>query len=306
MSAHQNRILCKEVSIDYITATSACGPTTRNLCAFAKWLVSQEVQEGCRARPWSNTGYRGTVAGSIAYGVSQQGGIVRASNQVSREHWGQLLSLADNVTRLDLQVTLRPLAGTTATLRRHHRELLKAPRQRGKPIKFKVYYGPDGPEGIHIGRRVSDRFGRVYDKGLESGLPEYQGYLRYEVELHRKVAYGMAQFLDSQELDQRAMLHYVHTFFTVRGLSTSGTWHIPMDPAVFLHGAQDCELPPAVNRSRPEVVKALRWLHNSVRPCVERLTALGLAEEVQRALGVHSEIRMAHQFPDVLEKESVH
>src|SRR4030095_8560534 len=111
------------VGVDYITATSHSGPSTRHLCAFAKWLVSQEVEKGCRARSSRTTGYCGEIAGSICYGVSQQGGIVRASSEVGREHWQQLLTLSDNVTRLDLQVTLPACRGTAATLFPHHQQL---------------------------------------------------------------------------------------------------------------------------------------------------------------------------------------
>lgn len=285
MSAHSNPVIVKEVGVDYITTTSHSGTTTRHLCAFAEWLVSQEIQKGCRSRPWRNTGYCGTVAGSVAFGVSQQGGIVRASGEVSQQHWQQLHSLADNVTRLDLQVTLPAVAGTTATLRKHHRELLNAPRTRGKPLQFKVYYGPDGPEGIHVGRRVSDRFGRVYDKGLESRSSAYDGHLRYELELHRTLALRTTQMLDSQELDQLAMVHQVHSFFLIREFKLASAWLLPPAGAVITASQlRDCELPPRVKKSAPEVVRALRWMHNSVRPAIARLFEAGYHEEVLRAL----------------------
>lgn len=286
MSAHPNTDEVIDVEIDYITATSHARSHSSNFAAFASWMVAEEVSRGCKDSSWRATGYHGRHAGGTAFGVGAQGSIVRASSHCAREHWRQLLTLADNVTRLDVQVTVRPVAGPTATLSRHHKELLKAPRSRGKEVKFHAWYGPTGIESIEIGRRVSDRFGRVYDKGLQSGLPEWLGCLRYEVELHRHLALRTALLLDSQELDQAAMVHQVHSFMSVRGLRVGFRNPVSREGAVNdTLELRKCRIMPSVYDKPPEVVRALRWLANSVRPSVERLINSGYGEEVSRALG---------------------
>lgn len=286
MSAHPNPDEVIDVEIDYITATSHQRSATNGLASFGSWMVAEEVQRGCKDSSWRATGYHGRHAGGTAFGVGAQGCIVRASSRCAREHWRQLLTLADNVTRLDVQVTVRPVAGPTATLSRHHKELLKAPRGRGKEVKFHAWYGPAGIESIEIGKRVSDRFGRVYDKGLQSGLVEWQGCLRYEVELHRHLALRTALLLDSQEQDQAEMLSQVHTFMSVRGL------RLGFSPQPAARSAVNDALELRPRRSvtsafdhPPEVVRVLRWLANSVRPSVQRLIESGYGEEVSRALG---------------------
>jgi len=275
-----------EVGVDYITATSHQRDSASPFRSFAKWLVSQEVQAGCKDSDWRASGYRGRHAGSVAFGVSQQGSIVRASSDCAREHWQQLLCLADNVTRLDLQVTVRPVAGSTATLSRHHKELLKAPRSRGKPAGFKMWYGPSGPEAATVGKRISDRYGRIYDKWLESQLEEYLGCLRYELELHRHVALATAQHLDSQEFDQDAILHQVSTFFRGRGLRIGFDCQVPRDMTDGERLNHSRSLIRSSGRSIPEVTSALRWIHNSVAPSVRRLIESGHREQVLRALGL--------------------
>lgn len=271
----------KEVGVDYITATSHQSADSSSLVAFGRWLVSQEVSRGCADSSWRATGYHGRRAGHVAYGVSYQGAIVRASSYSAFEHWQQLLNVADNVTRLDIQVTAKPVAGTQATLSRHHRELLKAPRYRGKEAQFKMWYGPSGPEAAVIGRRVSDRFGRVYDKGLESQLPEYAGHLRYELELHRRLAFNTARHLDSQEFDQDAILTQVREFMRNRGLAVVDWCHKPR-----ISPTTEQAISEASGRVIPEVTKALKWMTNSVQPAVKRLIESGHAEEVYAALGL--------------------
>lgn len=290
MSGTSNCSQLKEVDVDYITATCHQTGTTSPLVSFGRWVVSEEISRGGKDSAWRSTGYHGRHAGSAVFGVSNQGGIVRLSSHCAQQYWAQLLHLADNVTRLDVQVTVLPVAGTQATLSRHHKELLKAPRYRGKPAKFKVWYGPIGPEAVIVGRRVSDRFGRIYDKGLESQLAEYCGCLRYEVELHRQVAFRTALQLDSQENEQGLMLAIVSEFMRNRGLK-SGLWR--RQPAEL----DVCEQPLAYSRqivdaskrSTPELTKALRWMTNSVQPAVKRLIESGHRDLVLQALGLSTE-----------------
>lgn len=287
MSAQSERTQLHEIGIDYITATNHSTSGSNPFVAFANWMVSEEVSKGCSNRDWRASGYHGRIAGAIAFGVSHQGSIVRASSSAASEHWQQLLNLADNVTRLDVQVTVRPVAGPTATLSRHHKELLRAPRLRGKAATFKAWYGPSGIEAIQVGKRISDRYGRVYDKGLESQLEEYAGCLRYELELHRELALNTAQFLDSQEMDQMAMAHKVLEFMSVRGLRVESAWLKQLATGVNDNELrQECRFARTAGRKVPEVIRSLKWMTNSVRPAVARLIECGYREEMLEALGL--------------------
>lgn len=299
MSGAKTAVELKEVSVDYITATSHQNGDSSPFVSFARWMVSEEVSRGCAHRAWRATGYHGSIAGAVSFGVSQQGSIVRASSYGAANYWAQLLGLADNVTRLDIQVTVKPVAGTTATLSRHHKELRSAPRSKGKPAQFKVWYGPAGPESCIIGKRVSDRFGRVYDKGLESQEAEYDGCLRYELELHRKLAWNMAQQLDSQELDQQLIIESVNGFMRIRGLALDDWRPLLARSAVSSNPLTGYSRGSPDGRARdvPEVTRALRWLSNSVRPAVKRLIESGRSDEVFAALGISHMSIPVEQIP---------
>lgn len=288
MSAQTTRTTIKEVGVDYITATSHSNSPASAFCSFGSWLVSKEVSRGSKDNTWRVGGYHGRHAGGCAFGVSQQGSIIRASSFCASENWEQLLNLSDNVTRLDIQVTLHVPSGTTLTLSKHHSELKRAPRYRGKPATWKFWYGPTGAEACTVGRRVSDRFGRVYDKGLESGLPEYEGCLRYELELHRGVALSTARRLDATEHQAPVMAHMVHEFMGNRGLRVGRAWLQPAAGDVCAGSNKEFVIAPSYNRSSPETVRVLRWLRNSVQPAIKRLLDQDLDQEVLRALGLET------------------
>lgn len=274
-----------EVGIDYITTTSHQRDSTNSLYSFGRWLVSEEVSKGCKHSDWRASGYRGFRAGDTCVGISRQGTIVRASAQSAASYWNQLYHFSDNVTRLDVQVTTINGAVPSRRIAKHHKEARRVSRQRGRPASFKVFYGPGGAESIHLGSRQSDRYLRIYDKGLESGLPEYEGAVRYELELKRDSAKNCAAWLDSQENDQAQMVAIVHKFLHIRG-TRSGFYncncsrlqdcsHSTLQNFAFLGSA---------NQVAPEVARILKWLHVCVRPSVSRLEKAGLLSEVRNAL----------------------
>lgn len=278
-----SRIL--EVGIDYITATSHQRDSASPLYSFGRWLVSEEVSNGCKDSDWRASGYRGFRAGGACVGLSRQGTIVRASGESAQSHWCQLYHFADNITRLDVQVTTTNGAVPSRRIAKHHAEARRVSRVRGRPASFKVFYGPGGAEAIHLGSRKSDRYLRIYDKGLESGKPEYQDSVRYELELKREAALNCAAWLDSQENDQAQMVALVHRFLSIRG-TRSGFYNCRCKRLqdCFHSTLQDCSFLSKSDRVAPEVAKILKWLHVCVRPSISRLEKAGLLREVRNAL----------------------
>jgi len=288
-----DRVRLKEVGIDYITATSHQRTNASPLFAFGAWLVSEEVAQGCVRGNYRAQGYRGFIAGRAAVGLSQQGTICRLSAKVAANHFEQLLNLADNVTRLDVQATLLPGVLPPEALLQHHKELLRAQRGRGKPAQFAMRYGPHGPESCSLGNRLSDRYGRVYDKGKESGEPEYAGCLRYELELHREQALRYAQRFDATDSQEADMLALLNSFFKSRGLRSS-----PLEG--FAAAARLCSCPAAIVDAIPDplvrpptINRSIRYLERSIKPLVARLLAAGLHDEVYEALGLPAVTKMS-------------
>jgi hypothetical protein len=191
--------------IDYITAVYKGPRSDSDLASFGRFIVGEQRQLGEKESNFHFSGYRGLSCGSASFGVRWDSQIVRLSSSCAKEHWNQAYNLASNVTRLDLQITVLPPEGPQARLAKHHREMLRAKRGRGRARKFKFWYGPNGPESAIFNSRKSDIFNRAYDKGLESGYEEFAGTLRYESELKRLAAMQTAFELD-QAGDERLVI----------------------------------------------------------------------------------------------------
>lgn len=293
-----------EAGVDYITATYVGRATESSLSAFGRFIVGEQAKQGEKERPFHFSGYRGYHAGGASYGVRHDGAIVRLSSQAASEHWAQTLNLCTNVTRLDVQVTVAPSDGPTERLARHHEELLAARPKRGRPAKFKFWYGPDGPEAAILGKRVSDWFGRAYDKGLESGLTEYRGTLRYEAETKRDVAHNLALGLDQSEAPSALILSTVSTFFSNRGCrlpawsnsleaSDSASQSFPL----VRRDKQVCVTDATVLLGQGAMRKRSLWLYNSVRPAVKALVDQGHRELVLELLGLSEAVGPAEKQP---------
>ena len=263
-------------------------------------MVQQEQEAGEKWRSFRWSGYAGEMCGSAAFGRRHDSQIVRLSSKVAREFWAQAFALSTNVTRLDLQVTVLPKNGPTQRLAQHHRQLRRKNRGVGRPAKFKVWYGPDGPEAAVLGKRVSDWFGRIYDKGLESGLAEYQGALRYEVELKRKVALVHANGLERSESEAQYCARVISAFVLKRALRIP-TWVFDLEELTAVSGAiancLSCTESPSESADarssgsyasigQGRTRKRLTWLHNAVRPSVHELLDQSQEVEVLSALGL--------------------
>jgi len=289
--------------VDYITATFVGRHTESSLQGFGKFLVQQEVERGEKWREFRFSGYRGEQCGSAAFGVRPDSCVIRLSSKVAAEHWNQAYSLCTNVTRLDVQVTSKPHCGPQKTLLKFHKQLRRKIRGRGRPASFKFWYGPAGPEAAILGKRCSEWFGRIYDKGIESRLPEYEGHLRHEAEVKGDAAKGLASQLDQHESVETLIMEVVHKFVTNRGLRClqwssgklatlgdyrsrevrlSENWDVG-NLSVF--SGRDPQVLLGTGRQRRRAI----WLTNSVKPAVQELLALGQEEIVLKALGLSVE-----------------
>jgi hypothetical protein len=289
----------KEVGIDYITATTMARYSDSGLDSFGRFIVDEQIHAGERERPFRFSGYVGRSAGSATYGRRPDGGLVRLSGATAGEHWEQCVALASNVSRLDLQATIRPDDGPTERLRKHYSQVRRQPKQRGRPSSFKLWVGPGGPESLMLGARASDRYGRIYDKGLESRVAEYEGMLRYELELKGGLSFRMACELASSPSQRSLVVQELLRFFKVRAM------RVPEleSQANYLRGDMPSSL--VVSASVDRRATRLRWLRNSVEPCVRELVAAGMLDQVLTALNLDQLVELSEKVPDVVWSNSI-
>ena len=290
--------------VDYITATCVGPSRESSLASFGRYLVGCQEASGEQWRDFRFSGYRGAMAGGASFGVRYDSQIVRLSSGVAQEHWAQAFNLSSNVTRLDIQFTTRPGVGPTRRLLDHHRQVRRRKRLHGRPPRFKFWYGPTGPEAATFGSRKSDKFGRSYDKGLESGLPEWLGTLRYECELKGDVAISTAELLDQTESESDLIIPEVLTFFSKSGCRFSAAFSRLFEPAKSatdsgmlyepvesnLHNSGACRsIDQVLSLGEGRARRQALWLNNAVRPSVQRLMDQGRSDVVLSALGLSIE-----------------
>lgn len=217
MSAGKAEIV--ECGVDYITATATHAPRSIELRTIGYENIEREAANGNDVKKWRTLGYVGRHCGSASVGVGEQGTIVRLSSAVAREYWQEAFAFSTNVTRLDLQVTVRLKQPSSTTVKQVWSQALKHAAKLKRPAKLHMRGSPLALETIEFGSRQSDRYGRCYDKYIESGLDHYLNCVRFELELKRRWAISTARALAPHASKDNLGAGLVAQFFGVRGVS---------------------------------------------------------------------------------------
>ncbi len=254
-----------ERGIDWITGTARQETRRRETEAIGRLLVDLEKVKGNQLTRWRFEGYEGFASGGASWGWREDTTILRLSGACAAANATTCLPVLDNVSRLDLQVTARqetstPDLGAKALVAVH-----QAATNRGRYLNTKGVVDNGAVSTVYVGRRTSDRFGRLYDKRLESDDARYQDCWRWEVEYKKGRASFLATRLLQSESPEDDLLRTVHHYWAVRGFRP--TW--PSEASVSI----DTYPAPKTDRDR-----RLRWLEKQVRPALA-----WLLEETDRA-----------------------
>jgi len=290
----------KEVDCDYITATATQGEACTGLHSFGRYLVRDEARRGAKMRNSKAGGYYTEIAGSASIGRRFDGVCLRASGHVAAEHWQQIVDLSTNVTRFDMQVTTRCAEGAPLRLKRVWAGRNGESKAMGRPSAVKAIVGPRGIETIMLGARASQRYGRIYDKHAESGLSEYLGCVRWEVELKAELARSIAHSLCLAERFRPHMaasvIAFVHERINWNLRLSHGNADLETDVSLLrsdydrLRVLPDCRCPLCQDETSNKTVvqneRALAFVSKCIKPTIRRLMDAGLGERVFESLGL--------------------
>lgn len=261
-----------DAGVDYITCTYNAEANLDLLAFMVHRTKRQEVRAGNRVHSFGMSGYRGEKVGGLEFGTRHDGTIVRLSGFSAQRWWKRFGKLATNCSRIDLQQTMvydEPWLETTA---RHWQEMLEWHLAGSRRPKPKAFVGPTGCETIYSGERVSDVYLRLYHRGSKKGLEQFQGHVRYEVELKADKSWTALQNIVASRVPEEWMFHQVAAQFGARGCSLEWS-NIECSR---IRGT----LMPSDSRRR------LAWIRRSVQPAVQNLIELGHRAEVLDALGL--------------------
>jgi len=261
-------------TIDWLTCT------TQNerigLDWFDIWLSIARENSLEFSKTWTWKGYEGSQTEGARWGRGQAGFILVVSGYRAHAVWPKIDPTVSRLTRVDLAVTLKLETAAPGLCKAHFQALDEEEQQR----KYAYIENSDGGETLYVGRRSSDHYGRVYDKGAEQGGAP-GGTYRYEVILKKPFATGLMKHLKILSGHPRglelAMEHartFIWDWFDAREVTP-----------VFKRGERAKEiLKTEYALSTPE--KRLQWLSHQVAPTVQKLMASGRSAETIKALAL--------------------
>ena len=262
-----------DAGIDWMTIT------TKDTKRFEEWteafaLVASE--EKARGHKWGSAhilGYKGESCGHAFLGKRTDGAMVRLTSSAAQTYGHLFSPEACHVTRIDLQVTVQFDYPAQNFLKRAYDHARVQPVKNGRPPVYSLLENSLGGSTIYVGSRSSMRYGRIYDKGEESGTELPGRMFRWELEIKDQLADQAVQMLAYSANPERQLLALVGSFFDERALPV--TWSIPRDEERF-----------SLPRILPDDAGSLKWLNGPVATVVARLaTSVGWAPVLRSILG---------------------
>ena len=272
-----------DFGVDYYTGTCADEKRARIIQDKAALFIMQEHAAGNEKRNWGMYGYEGFHCGGVAVGTRHDGTIVRLSGPTAQAQWSKFFKLCDNVSRLDVQATMRWSLPSQTMIARHFRSAMRLHRLGRVRRKITMLRSSDSSATIYLGKRQSDRFGRIYQKDRESGLDHYQDAVRYELELKGDLAAQTARDLHSHSSPGEFSYGTVRKYY--------GDVGVRLPKLSDRHLALTC-----ASRTLSDRQSRRRWLERSVKPAVQALLAYGDLPFIIEALGLSDHVVQVDQL----------
>ena len=264
---------------DYIRMTAKDGRDADMATVYerAAYTVVAGTSAGqVEFEPWAWKGYYGERCGSVAYGSGAQGHLLQVAGWQAQEE--VLLRVPhDNLARWDVQLTLWFEREVPSIARSVAESSVNARASVShRPWKVALIEGYGGGDTTYIGSRSSDSFLRVYDKWREAREAEEWRYSwRFEVELKDERANENWPVAGAPSPGPYWYAGLVSSAFWGRGVKLPSLEQVPSVPLA--HSPAKA----TTTESR------LAWLHNQVRPTVDKLLAQGVSlSRVLEALGL--------------------
>jgi len=258
--------------VDWLTCTAKRDGSAEALWAVGERILSDNAAIGYVPARWEAHGYRGWRSDGVRFGGRTDGALVSLSGSKAVENWLDALTAAEHCSRLDLTVDVHLDAEVPSLTRDCYESLFHMPPQNGRPPQRTLINNSDGGSTLYIGSRVSDRFARLYDKGIEQQTARAGKWWRFELELKGNASPFAAASLLSAKSHERQCFDTVADFFRYRSAIVIPGWR----PTLVRHEARN---PTTVDRQ-------LHWLSSQVRGTVLELTRSVGRRRVLEVLGL--------------------
>lgn len=257
--------------VDWLTAT------TRDDRIGTEWLTRYQTYQQNARELVSDYKFKGFVG----FGTEGWSWLVNPETNwymtiltglTAGEYWYSIAPKSTNVTRIDLAVTVEAVEPKPEYIQQVY---LAIPEEYNRSRQYSLLQNKTGGLTLYVGNRSSYNYGRLYDKGVETGDYKPGNQFRYEVELKKPKSYDTAMEIAHRvrtgEVLEPMIVNYVYHWFYVRGLQ-------PAFEADQNYVSPDIQARISTKDSK------LTWLRTSVRPTVTRLIEAGFGREVLEAL----------------------
>lgn len=263
-------------SLDWLTIT---GKDAHGDCELFEVICQWQdaFADTYKTQDWRLLGYRGRACGPVKMGFrGDENWIIQLSGETANYAIEKIPALAKmNVSRVDYQVTRQLPEITPAYIQCLHMELKELKRDNPSFPSLTLIQSDTG-DTLYIGKRTSNRYIRIYDKGGEQG-GERNRIIRYEVEYKKdKAQPAWETFVDALPNRTEHILGTVQAELSRIGLE--------------VRFSSDQLATIKAEKTEPLAERQLAWLRRCVKPVTMKLVQEGYFHQVY-------EILMGSAFP---------
>lgn len=216
-------------------------------------------------------GYYGRMGEHCFLGKNDTGCMIQLSGGLAWDRWYDAGNHSPRCTRMDLQVTWPVDDDPGLYIRLMYEDGKAFPNANGRPPALQLTDTPTGAKMLTVGSRQSMLYGRMYDKGRESKIPEYDGCVRWEIEVKAEEARDLNAYMREHKSEASTTRAIVKDFWSRRGMTP------------FWDTYEGMQGKPPVKRTRTIDTK-LAWLKTQVAPTLKYLEEEGRLADALRAL----------------------
>jgi len=263
----------QSVGVDTLTCTAGEDGKLVELRKLGVELLMEDAGRGNRVQPFKRGPYLGGQTKSVGYAEWRDRGLVELRGVAAYDRWRDVLPLADKVSRIDVQVSVRQEPYDPHLAFRCWMGAEPTTPPEGKPPQYDIYARRRQGSTLYVGDRKSRFLARMYERWPKSKDDAEKDVWRYEVQCRRERAVQVAHELGGLDDVQPYLQGYVHQHFDRRGVPPI------FDPADPVEVA-------ALPRLLTDDERTLRWLAAAAAPAIRRLSALGKETDTLRVLGL--------------------
>lgn len=271
---------CEIVSsgVDWITATANASDTKQMQDALSMSEFERARDRGEKIVPVTRLGYVGYAADNYFHGHNENGRIIIATGTRASELFRSVVQVSDNVSRLDVQVTA-DFGNDKLHVAKQSYDALASRTPADVRVRncTLLLNQPEG-ETLNVGKRKSDFYGRIYDKGAEACCAPALTLWRWELEVKRRAANRIAAYLRDSHSDKIASREVVFSYFNRRGLLP------PWKPSQ-ASGTPEWTAPDNGHNT-------LLWFRDTLSKTIRKQIELHGRAKVMDALGLEVEIQL--------------